>query len=289
MLEAINSETGEKRSTGWFDNLILDQGLNVMGTNGPMNFCRVGTSGAAVNVLQTALGAQIASTGTTQSSLYAWDTVGNEYGYHRKVFRFGAGVATGTLREVGVGKAASSELFSRALIADGGGTPTPFVVGAAEILDVIYEIRYYPKITDTVTVINVNGIDYTFTIRPENADFTFARESDVSFLWSTSGMGGGGSTGCYAATSDITFNDYLSALSGLSVVSNGAVISAYVSGSYERIRSWNFGPNNGSSALYAFRFPTPCGEWKMRVTPPLPKSATNSLTIAIKMSWGRRT
>lgn len=291
MLEAINTKTGKKRSTGWFDNLILNQGLNVMGSSAPLNYCRVGTSGVAVDVSQTTLGSQVASSNTINSNVYGWDTVGNEYGYNRRVFRFAAGVATGTLEEVGVGQAASTGLFSRALILNGGGTPTPFVVGASDILDVTYELRYYPKITDTVTVVNVNGIDYTFTIRPENADVTFGATTNIRFLGaagSSVGMNAGGSSAS-ASTSNITFNDYLSALSGLNITSSPPVISSYVSGSYELVRSWNFGPSAGTAPLYAFMFPTSCGQWKMQVSPPLPKSAINSLTIAMNMSWGRRT
>lgn len=292
-LEAFNPETGERHSTGWFDNLILNNGLETVGTVAPCNGCRVGTSGDAVDVSQTSLVAHLAYTNTTTSTVYGWDTVGNEYGYFRRTYRFAAGVATGTLREVGVSYSSSSGMFSRALIVDGSGTPTPFTVEADQILDVTYELRYYPKITDTVTVVNINGTDHTFTIRPDNADVNLASASYVRFLGaggSTVGMQGmsTATVSSYGAIS--LFGTYLESLSGTSGVSSSTVvISPYVNGSHERVYNYTFTPAQGSVPIVAFLFGSACGNWKATVSPAIPKDATKQLTISTKISWGRRT
>lgn len=293
-LEAFNPKTGERHSTGWFDNLILNNGLETVGTVAPCNGCRVGTSGDAVDVSQTSLVANLAYTSTTVgSTIYAWDSASNEYGYFRRTYRFAAGAATGTLREVGVSYSSTSGMFSRALIVDGSGTPTPFTVEADQILDVTYELRYYPKITDTVTVININGTDHTFTIRPDNADTKLASATNVRFLGSGGtavGMQGLSSANISSFGGIASFGTYLESFSGLSsTASSGVVVSPYVNGSYERVYNYIFTPAQGSIPIVAFLFPSACGDWKATVSPAIPKDATKQLTISTKISWGRRT
>src|SRR5690606_8740082 len=89
-----------------FRNLLTDLGLDQMGS-GTENFrrCAVGTGTAAPDVTDTTLQNQTAATISIQSQ-----SNGNEggatagaYGYHRRVFRFGQGVAAGNLAEIGIG------------------------------------------------------------------------------------------------------------------------------------------------------------------------------------------
>ena len=56
----------------------------------------------------------------------------------------------------------------RALILDGGGSPTTLTILSDETLDVTYTIRVYPPTTDVTGSITLDGVSYGYTIRPCN-------------------------------------------------------------------------------------------------------------------------
>jgi hypothetical protein len=163
------------KDTGWFDNLILDQGLNQIGqsTNSGVSFGEpilwavgcVGTGTTAPTTADTQLEAWLASAGNYSGYTRTWVTGAEPYWKCIHTFRFGTGAAAGNLTEVGVGDTHydGTGLFSRALIVDGGGSPTTLTVTASEILDLTYEFRVYPDTTTRIQVLNIGGTDYTFT------------------------------------------------------------------------------------------------------------------------------
>ena len=124
--KVTNSETGAVRDVSHIiakdhKNLILNSGLNSIGTGSVCGGCKVGTGSAAVTVDQVDLVSSIASTTTVQA-----ETVGRlasppYYVWGRRTFRFNQGVATGNLTEVGTHGSSSTNLFSRALIVDSNG------------------------------------------------------------------------------------------------------------------------------------------------------------------------
>ena len=59
-----NTKTGEQKVVASFPNLILDAGLERMGTGDYLDVCRVGSGTSLPTVLQTQLDAKIASTNT---------------------------------------------------------------------------------------------------------------------------------------------------------------------------------------------------------------------------------
>ncbi len=126
--------------TGWFDNLITNQGMDYL-TTGVLylNACQVGTSSTAPQFTDVALGSRIA--GITGFTLETTIDSTNRYAIHKKTYTFFAGTATGNISEVGVGTAGTGNvLFSRALILDSFGVPTTITVLADEDLVVIYEL-----------------------------------------------------------------------------------------------------------------------------------------------------
>lgn len=119
-IEATDALTGKKRIVAdWFRNLILDAGLERMGTAAFITTCAVGSGSSTPVVSQTALDTLVASTTTQQATNSGAQSSSPYFGWKRITFRFATGVAAGNLSEVGVGWGAST-LFSRALILGGG-------------------------------------------------------------------------------------------------------------------------------------------------------------------------
>lgn len=136
------------RETPEFHNLVLTTGLARMAVDTWINRCCVGTGNSTPVASQVALDNFLASTKTT--ALGTTDTGGIQvteapfYWFGRSTWRFNVGVATGNISEVGLGWG-DSNLWNRALVKDIEGNPTTITVLADEYLDVISEVRIYPK------------------------------------------------------------------------------------------------------------------------------------------------
>ena len=83
-LTAIRPDGRERPLTDWFDNLVLDTGLNALGTASQLGACQVGTSNTAVDALQTTLQGFLAGTTGVEetnygaaggSPYYGWKTI----------------------------------------------------------------------------------------------------------------------------------------------------------------------------------------------------------------------
>lgn len=176
-IEAIRVDpNGEEISrrvvADWFENLITNQGLDRLATNyANENFpyCLVGSGATAPANGDTALVSPVASTSTQLSTSSGAQPSAPYYGYWRRQYRFGTGVAAGNLAEVGVGWGPSGNvLFSRALIKDSSGNPTTITVLADEILDVTYEVRNYPFLTGLAGSFVIGSTTYTTEMRAAN-------------------------------------------------------------------------------------------------------------------------
>lgn len=167
--------------TGWMANTILNSGRNVMSTEANwLTHCHVGTNSTAPTQSDTQLLGFIAATNTIVDTTSGTQTTMPYYGWKRKTFRFGVGAGQGgqNLSEAGVGWGSSgSTLISRALIVDPDTQlPTTVTPLADEILDVTYELRYYPPLTDSTNSVTLNGVNYDTTTRA--AEVTGDRWSD---------------------------------------------------------------------------------------------------------------
>ena len=161
-LQTINKVTGKCRiDTGWFPNVLLTAGMNEMANRNFITSCQVGTDGADANSAQTGLLGYHAGTSNVTSTLWGNTGLAPFYGWKRVVYRFAAGTVAANLSEVGVGWATIGDtLISRAKILDPVlQTPTTITPLADELLDVSYELRYYPPLVDVpgpqVTLDNV--------------------------------------------------------------------------------------------------------------------------------------
>lgn len=269
--------------TGWFDNLITNQGMDYLTTGYQYLYaCQVGSSSTAPQFTDVALGSRVAGV-YLNSADFSVDTT-NRYAIHKRVYVFSAGTATGNISEVGVGTGTTGNvLFSRALILDSLGAPTTITVLADEDLVVIYEL-YIKQPTG----------DFTATVSGKSVTIRACLVNSTS-----SGRGWGMSN----TTGDIfiapTSSDHamhsgaIGAITGqpagtTAYVTWSSIISeAYTPGSWTRVSNlrWLPAQANGTWLSVSWRFgPT---FWQAQFDPGITKNNTQSLRIKVRLTWSR--
>ena len=296
----IDSVTGEVKFSGeWFDNIITNPGLERMGNGTFLSRCHIGSGTATPTVDDTGLQNPLAEV--------AWQTptfgpgpangffeangaaeTAPYYGWRRRTFRFGAGVGTGTISEVGIFWApGNSAAYSRALITQGG-LPTPIVKLATDILDITYELRNYAP---------VNDISFS-TVIAGNTHMCIARAANVtsSAAWNPmqSFDGAVGLEGSYSATAysgDIRTVTQVPEGSAQAVTGNSNF--AYVTNSKQRRiqLDWGVDEANFPGGIRSIVSNTTIGSFQCQFDPPIDKVGppTRSLRLIPFVSWGRKT
>lgn len=286
-LEAVNLSDGRRRLLAdWFPNLVTDAGLEFLGNgNGAyMNFCSVGTGNTAPNNSNTTLASYLASTASIQASTQTNPGSAPWYGAQTTTYRFNAGVATGNLAEVGVGPASNgTNLFSRALILDGGGSPTTITVLSTEALDVTYQLRDYAPTADVTGSITVSGTSYNFTARASRANATsWAPFNEIGGFFAVSPLQG-------ALSALITGSP-----SGTSGAGGAVTNAGYSAGSHQITASAFWDLNNGNIAggincfeCFMGRGGSRFGSTQIQLSASIPKDASHTLTMNFTHTWGR--
>lgn len=298
----------ERVAADWFPNLITDNGKNLLTTTiFYTDYVQVGTGNTPPAVTNTALVNRIAATNANAVANPVFGAQGSPpyFGWWRKTYRFGIGAAAGNLAELGVGPVATGNLFSRAVIVNSGGAPTVITVLSDEILDVIYELRNYPTLTDVNSVINIEGVDRTVVLRPAIVNqglqgsvggwqpgsasgtrpnleagshnfFVYGGVAVLGSITSTPTAGPGGSTLSYVT----------------SQASARTSIAAYVTGTYRRDYTISLGLNDGNvsgGGIGALLTGWDTNVWQLSFSPILNKTNTKILTLTLRVSWDRHT
>lgn len=184
MGHAIPDESTYRVIADWFPNKFLTSGRNEIAKRSSWasvnSYCQVGTDFTPPVIADTALGGWVAGTNVQQDHASGAQSVAPWYGWDQYTYRFAIpGEAAGNLNEVGVGWAASgATLVTRALIRAPDGTPTTVSPLADEILDVTYELRYYPPLEDVLGTITLDGTVYDTITRASqvnHADYQGAK------------------------------------------------------------------------------------------------------------------
>lgn len=273
------------KDTGWFDNLITNNGLNLLATGiGVVVF--VGSGATTPQFTDTAMETLLGSSNSMTSNTYATQTTTQPYyGWQKFSFAFGIGAIVGTIREVGFG-IASNNLFSRALLTDVNGSGTTLTLGGIDRLVLTYELRQYIDTTDHTYTIDINGVSRSSLTRPGNiAGGGWARGGSIGSQWTIMSAYHNGTTPYVGAITGYP--------SGTGDVLDGGVY-AYTPGTY--VRDWYGVYGAGADRNYTAIYRTASGfndaallggEWQFSLEPAVVKTQYQSFRIEGRYSWAR--
>jgi len=291
-ITATNKDTLEERVLAdWFPNLITNNGLNLInfGHGNMARYCYVGSGSTAPTVNDSGLQNKVA----TKMGGGPFDTSSAKatppyYGYATRSWTFAPGEVLGNLSEVGCGKdALGVDIFSRSLITDALGNPITITVLADDYLTVIYELRCYPPLTDSVSTVDIAGVATECTVRA--AEVT----SGYQFGFYQSGDHGTAANGYN--TTVTSYKGVLGSITGsptlsLGYINRSAPTEVYTQGSYFCDGVLNFSLTQGNSAegISAIQIPTWLGAFQVGFNPPIVKDSTRTLRINYRVGWGRK-
>jgi hypothetical protein len=277
------------KSTEFFPNLITNYGLDRCATNTDyLSYCHVGSGSTTPSVNDTTLVAFIAS--VTGTAVYSTEGSPNYYTKVIKTYSFSIGAAAGNISELGIScLSTTGGLFSRALVLDSFGDPTTITVLSDEYLNVVYELRFYPKLTDdTGTVVftgNIGG-SYNWIFRCANVG-THSSYNDGWALLNANG---------YTSPMNNTYYNYAytSTLDITTITSSNPATDAvsFTSGSYTNgTYSINFtlyaSPTQTNKNIRSISFKMGPGKYQIQFDPYIPKTNVQSITLIIQCSFGR--
>ena len=281
-LDVFDAATHERtRGTPWFGNLITDSGKDLIAQQSYLTICQCGTGTATPSNSDTTMAAFVASTGTILSQVQA-NNVSPAYAKITTVYQFGVGVAAGNIAEVGISYTTSSSgpLFSRALVLDGGGSPTTITVLSTEYLQVTYQLRLYVPTIDVTGSVTINSISYTTTWRAAKSGNWTAGAPGTNGIAGSANNTGSDWTGTIGA---------ITAQPGGSAVLNGYPVTnlaTYVGGHYYQDLVLSH-PINAGGTIQSFWFFCILGQWQFQISPSLVLLNTQQLTMTVRISWDR--
>ena len=296
-LEVLRSDGSVKEDTGFFRNLILNQGLDnlfKMPAVQAYYYIQVGFGNGAPSVTDTAL--QSHAAGINSFSQYYNDPTGvvttsPRYYYDRATVTFATGAVVGNVAEIGAASSSAgpNTLFSRALVKDSNGDPTTVSVLADEQLRVTYELRWYiPEGEATGTLdLGEQVVEYAIRASFRNSTSNSLRGRPYEeFGWL-----GRNSWSAYPAGAALT----QLGTAGPTGEPHADDVSAaaewqgsYVNGSFSRTCRATFSPAQITSAIGGFRFnPTNVGPMQVVFDPPIAKTNTKRLSLDITSSISR--
>jgi len=288
---------GLEIDTGWFKNLILNQGLDQLGSDNAVlaGYARVGTGTSTPLVTNTTLDNQIA-----YSQQYPADTTivnsGSPSYTTLSTFKyvFSQGDVVGNISEVGVGWATTgATLFSRALIVDGIGNPTTITLTSIDQLTIYYRLNASQPTTDTTSSVVISSTSYPYTIRTAQA---------ASFCYSsvTFGYGYGftklGSVLVYG--SDAALGPISGTLSGTPIANSGNsgftfTYPTYTPSTYYRDSTFSIAVGTANAPGGIGGIWLQWGQYasslqnQIVLPTPIPKTNTQVLTLTQRFTWAR--
>ena len=277
---------GEREKIAEFENLITNNGLDLIGKRASCNHMILSSDNSAPLVTDssvTVLG--VSTTAATGDATRNKNVTTAPYWVsYQCVRRFEAGVATGNIAKVAISNnSQGTDLFSIALVKDGNGNPTTITKLADEILDVAYELKTYLNTSDTTSTIKISGKTHNITSR----------------LWGFNLIGGAWVDKILyiydVRISESTLTPITGTYSGISV---GTTFSPYITSSYTLnvniptipISMANYPAGistvfltDGGSYSY-----NSTSSYQFGISPPIMKTSIHTLQLPpITLSWGR--
>lgn len=291
--KAIHPEHGVMREFGVEipnPNLITDKGLESFGTGTHFTRLHLGTGTTPPSFTDSALAnwGVVMPTGGINSG-FGVSGSAPYYAWRRYTWTSAVGGATGNWTEIGIGNAATNtNLRSRALILDSGGSPTVFPVQADEQFQGTYEFRLYAPTVDQLAAINLSGTPYDTTTRALDVNGT---------NWWAPNLGGGTLIGLAEAFQCSCHTGGLAAVTatdplGTQVSPNNFTVAhaAYSAGTHRRDTSirWGSGQVVGNIRTVRLRFSGGFGAAQCEYDPVIPKLSTEEFIHNHRSTWARR-
>src|SRR5574337_116161 len=294
-----------KEDTGWFPNLITNQGMDWIGSI-PPNFnvsygqqyigthCGVGTGTTTPAFTDTHLTSFLAMyppiTGSNVEGFSSAQYVAGPPAYWSgiRTYNFAIGAVVGNISEVGIGNTAQTDtqpqLFTHALILVGG-VPGTISVTASDALVVYHEMRLYLDLTTNAYRFSISGTTYSGNYLRANVgtvpNFALNSYYDINFVVRGYFYGYNGTVGTVTSVPSGTVDGGPNEFS----TSKGT----YTSGTYTLSMSCVVPLNriNLSGGITAFTITTNHGTYQFSVSPAIPKTALYTLTMNWNISWAR--
>lgn len=299
----INHADGTKTETDWFDNLVLNTGLDYLGTGAaPFVYCRLGAGVSTPIETQISLDSQIAY--SSSNSGQAQSAVNQGAPTYACLYTFGwtfaQGSVVGNISEIGVGwtnGTAGGGLFSRALITDSLGNPISITIIAIDQLTVYYRVKIIPSLATTYGSFQVNGVTYNYSSRLCNAGSFGAWYLTFYYGWSTPW-----SVTFYNASPTLptlgnVYDGGANGTAGSSWSQTQSYGSAgnysYIQSSYYIDSSWSVGIQlgNASGGIGGFKFSwgnnSAVFSFQIVLDKAIPKDNTQTFVINTRLSWSR--
>lgn len=286
-LVAIKPGVGVRSETPWIKNLILNTGLVHLGIDSVRAKCWVGTGTSTPLVTDAGLENPLTSTTDTSGVGSGYGNSGEPdyYLWRRHAYRFAPGAAAGNLTEIGISSSAGVFL-SRSLIKDEFGQPTSFTVLSDEVLDVVYEFRSYPNLSDLEYTISVAGQSHDLISRVSNVGYNHPSALRSYYGFNT------------AYNNYVVYEGPIGSItsypSGSASQASSVTVQAYQNNSASAVQI-NFGLSQGNFAggikslvisSGATNMSTP--GFQININPPIMKTNSHVLALSAQYSWGRR-
>lgn len=282
------------KDTGWFDNLITDNGLNLLGADYTPR-CYVGSDSATPTTSDTSIAGVLASATGLNGAGGVQVSSAPYYGYMQRSFVFSIGAIQGTIRQVAIGSS-DTNLFSKALLTAVDGSPTTLTLSGVDRLTLTYELRQCINTGDFSGSIDINGTTFDYAGRACEID-------DASYWRPSLGMAMGTSTSgnarlyCSLRTGATALGTVLTNPNGTTVASSLSGKDAYVANSYtmpmwsEWYDTLGLLTNINAFDLGTLLFTTTTfsmgGRWQFLLDGSVEKTQYQKLRIEWAYTWGR--
>lgn len=283
-----------RQTVGPFDNLVLNQGLDILCGGIPtgalnasvMTYVDVGTGTNTPTITDTTLQAPLGNYQADTSFSEATYVAGPP-AYHTVtgVYTYPLGALVGNISEIGVGGGVPSGgaptrpfyLFSRALIVDGGGSPTVISLTSADQLVVTYEVRRYLDLTTNTGSIVISGVTYAtqtqiYSVNTNITSPAYIVSANIRYF------------GSYTTQTLVAPTSTSISGSGSSRTSSNFIFDPYSLGSFFRTCYATISPSGWTSSIGSISL-TLWGSWQIAMTPVIPKTADNALTLHFSFSF----
>lgn len=274
------------QETEWFDNLITDRGLDLLGT-GHAARCYAGSGTSEPVASSCALSRPYSFTASEVSDQLTpnQEENGVKYGANQRTYRFGIGQIHGPVSEAGIGNS-TTDLFSHALL------PHELLLdGDVDRLYVIYELRQcIPEGTTSHTML-VDGVSHSCEVTPHEITIRYWVPSIGNHIWERNASGSILHRGNSVYFVDGTILE--GSFAGLA-----SQLDPYVMGSYERwMNHIAVGPGK-TGEMYKFLFAREMrnqyglrwcngGRWEAVIDPPIALEDHQRLVVQVGVSWAR--